>query len=771
LSVVNGDYGMASGFVSSVIGNNSSAIGAYSFAGGNNAVALGAHATASNAFPYNGISNATALGAYSTAGVGATASGAFATASGLNASAFGMNASATAAGSVAIGNGSIADITGTVSIGSSGAERRLVNLAAGTVSATSTDAINGGQFYAMTNMVATNTQDILANTTAIAMVNGRFALASQQVATSLGGGAGVDLNGYVSAPNYAVLGASYNNVGGALTALSSRVDTNSAAIAAIGAGGGTGLVLQDPITHQISVGSTSGGTVVNFAGTDGPRQLTGLAAGSLAIGSTDAVTGAQLNATNTALSDHVVKTDASTSGLASALGAGTQINANGTVTMPSYQLLGSTYNNIGGALSALGARADTNSAAIAAIGAGGGNGLILQDPTTQQIAIGMTSGGTIVNFAGTDGPRQLTGLAAGSLAIGSTDAVTGAQLNATNTALSDQVAKSLATSTTIVSVLGAGAQLNPDGTITMPSYQVLGNTYTSLAGALGAIDAAIVTNNLAVTQNTNAVTTMSNQLTSYSSNGRMRYASINSTGRDSSATGRDAVAFGSGATSAGNNAVAVGVNSVASRDNAIAVGNTAQATGVNAIAIGTGAVATGSVALGVGAQASNGGAALGDYAVATGTDSAALGPKSRATARNSVAIGAGSVATDDNVLSVGAPGLERRITNVAAGISSTDAVNVGQLNDVNSRLMSQIARVDGEMNKVRGGVAMAMAMSGGALPSEARGGVAVNVGTYGGQTALGVSHYIRLNNAVVLSGSVGLQDRQVGGRAGVMTVW
>jgi hypothetical protein len=75
-------------------------------------------------------------------------------------------------------------------------------------------------------------------------------------------------------------------------------------------------------------------------------------------------------------------------------------------------------------------------------------------------------------------------------------------------------------------------------------------------------------------------------------------------------------------------------------------------------------------------------AAFGDGASATGSLSAAIGPNATATAPNAVALGAGSVASLANTVSVGAPGGERRITNVAPGISQTDAVNVGQLQSV-----------------------------------------------------------------------------------------
>jgi len=59
----------------------------------------------------------------------------------------------------------------------------------------------------------------------------------------------------------------------------------------------------------------------------------------------------------------------------------------------------------------------------------------------------------------------------------------------------------------------------------------------------------------------------------------------------------------------------------------------------------------------------------------------AIGQNSSVSANtsNAVALGSGSVANQSNTVSVGAPGAERRITNVAAGVKPTDAVNVSQL--------------------------------------------------------------------------------------------
>ncbi|MPW96505.1 cell surface protein [Moraxella catarrhalis] len=53
---------------------------------------------------------------------------------------------------------------GTVSVGSQGKERQIVNVGAGQISATSTDAVNGSQLHALAKAVAKNKADITKNT-------------------------------------------------------------------------------------------------------------------------------------------------------------------------------------------------------------------------------------------------------------------------------------------------------------------------------------------------------------------------------------------------------------------------------------------------------------------------------------------------------------------------------------------------------------------------------------------------------------------------------
>ncbi|HMS04342.1 MAG TPA: YadA-like family protein [Burkholderiaceae bacterium] len=177
----------------------------------------------------------------------------------------------------------------------------------------------------------------------------------------------------------------------------------------------------------------------------------------------------------------------------------------------------------------------------------------------------------------------------------------------------------------------------------------------------------------------------------------------------------------------------IGVNGMARTTvatGATAYGAQSLAQDKNTTAIGFRATATyeGSVAVGYQARAiADPATAIGWNSLASGNNSVALGAQAQATADRSVALGANSVADQPNTVSVGAPGQERRITNVAPGIAPTDAVNLGQLN--------QVARI------AYSGVAMSMAMSGTYMPTLSPGekALGVGLGVFRGQSAVGIS--------------------------------
>ncbi|KVE04664.1 ESPR-type extended signal peptide-containing protein, partial [Burkholderia anthina] len=172
------------------VGRSATAGMANSVAIGNDAiasqdgVAIGRDARAQNA-------NAISIGAASAAGQNGTSLGNNALA-GPNALALGTNASATGNNSVALGNGSVALADNTVSVGSVGNERKIVNVAEGTLSATSKDAVNGAQLFA-TNTRVGSLEDSLARGGVIDPVTGEsLAVVYDSTAkdkVTLGGGA------------------------------------------------------------------------------------------------------------------------------------------------------------------------------------------------------------------------------------------------------------------------------------------------------------------------------------------------------------------------------------------------------------------------------------------------------------------------------------------------------------------------------------------------------------------------------------------------------
>ena len=183
-SLAMGFNAFASGSTSMAIGHTVSADGGYAVAMGRKvsasgtSTAIGHHATATNGGLAIGSQENDASNDRTTASAkGAVAIGKNAKATSEDAVAIGTNAQATLQGAVALGSGSttatgatnqgstkingitynFAGATGNpnmqVSVGSAGATRQIKNVAAGEVSATSTDAINGSQLYAVASAV------------------------------------------------------------------------------------------------------------------------------------------------------------------------------------------------------------------------------------------------------------------------------------------------------------------------------------------------------------------------------------------------------------------------------------------------------------------------------------------------------------------------------------------------------------------------------------------------------------------------------------------
>ena len=229
--------------------------------------------------------NASALSSMAL-GAGASASHEYSVALGrlsqtsdVHTGAYTLNGSYTAAGLPNAANG-------TVSVGSAGKERQIQNVAAGVISATSTDAINGSQLYA--------TNNYLSN-----LAGG--------VKNVLGGNAAVDNAGNVTMSN--IGGTGKGNVNDAIAAANTKVAagdniTVTPTTNTDGSKTYTVATKKDLIVDSVKAGDTTvntdgvtiaGGPSVQKTGINaGNKKITNVADGNVAAGSKDAVNGGQL---------------------------------------------------------------------------------------------------------------------------------------------------------------------------------------------------------------------------------------------------------------------------------------------------------------------------------------------------------------------------------------------------------------------------------------------------------------------------------------------
>lgn len=500
----------------------------------------------------------------------------------MNSGSIGLVQQASAGANLTVGK----DTDGTaVNFAGTAGNRTLTGVANGAVSATSVDAINGSQLHGV----------------------------STSVASAIGATSTVNPDGSITAPSFTVGDGkggttTVHNVGDVVTNLDGRVTGNETAIGNIRDemnSGVIGLVQQAGAGQKLTVGANTDGTEVDFTGTDGVRKLTGIANGTVSATSADAVNGSQLHGVSTSVAE--------------AIGAGSTVNADGSITAPSFTIGDgsggtTTVRNVGDVVSNLDGRVSGNETAITNIRnelGSGSLGLVQQNPTTGAITVAAGTGGSVVNFAGMGGgTRVLTGLSNGLIDKGSTDAVTGDQLHTVKTDLENKFDAGLG------DLEDRAGKL--EGTV-----GDLEDRTGKLEGSVGDLEGQVG----AIKDNLGDLTDL---------DGRVKDL------EDSAGTGENSTVVGKGADASGKNSSAIGNGAVASGENSSAVGQGSSATGDNSTAIGQGSSATGN---------------------------------------NSTALGAGSVADRDNTVSVGREGAARQITNVAAGTAPTDAVNVQQMND------------------------------------------------------------------------------------------
>ncbi|MDX6843385.1 hypothetical protein, partial [Hafnia paralvei] len=139
-----------------------------------------------------------------------------------------------------------------LNIAGSDGNRVLSGMKAGSVTADSTEGVNGSQLFATNTAVAANGASIALNTSGL-----------KATAAALGGGAGIGADGVLTAPRYAVQGKSVQTVGDALSALDGGIVKNSGDISSLSESlssishdintGSTGLVQQDSESLNVTV--------------------------------------------------------------------------------------------------------------------------------------------------------------------------------------------------------------------------------------------------------------------------------------------------------------------------------------------------------------------------------------------------------------------------------------------------------------------------------------------------------------------------------------
>ena len=518
---------------------------------------------------------------------------------------------------------------GTVTLGGASATR-IANLAPGSVSANSSEAVNGSQLYETNSLVA-------GNTSAITGLGGQIADHDTRLAAQ--------------ASDLAANGLAIQANDTAITNLGSDI-----------ANGTVGPVrYADALTPTVPNGGTPSQSLTLVGAGTGSVGLHNLANGRIASGSTDAINGDQLFQTNDAIAGNTasigtLRTDLDGQGtildgaVATLTDQGTKLTQYGSaidridVRLSGYDNTLDTQDNLlrdhTGQLSAIATDIASANAGILAADQAIGNlrldvdlGLVGPVRYADSFNPLAPNAGIVTDnllLAGASGgPVFLRNLAPGLIGSGSLEAVNGGQLFG----FGSQTA----------AILGLGAYDPAFGF--SGSFVFRGAPYSNVQDVIGAIEGNLV--NMG-SWTGGAVTAL-------------KYFNTNSVLSDSSATGQDSVATGPSALASGDAAVASGRNAKAESYGSVAIGNEAVASGGMSVSIGTANVASG-----------DGAVAIGDPNYATGLGAIALG-------RDNIATGDGAVALGDTNQIEGNGALALGLRNVGNGAGATllGSLNVG----------------------------------------------------------------------------------------------
>ncbi|EFP0218083.1 hypothetical protein HLX00_003960 [Escherichia coli] len=483
--------------------------------------------------------------------------------------------------------------------GTNGTDSKITNLLAGTVSSDSTDAINGSQLYGL----------------------------ADSFTSYLGGGADISDAGVLTGPTYTIGGTDYNNVGDALAAINTSFSTS------------LGDALLWDATAKGGDGAFSAGR-----GTDNTASIiTNVADGAISSTNSDAINGSQLYDTSKYIAD--------------TLGGDAEVNADGTITAPTYAIAGGSYSNVGDALEAIDTTLDD---------------ALLWDATAND------GNGAFSAAHGKDKTASvITNVANGAISATSSDAINGSQLYTTNKYIAD--------------ALGGDAEVNADGSITAPTYTIANAEYNNVGDALDALDDNALLWDATANDGAGAYNASHDGKASIITNvadGNIGEGSTDAINGSQLFNTNMLIQQNSEIINqlAGNTSETyiedngAGINYVRTNDNGLAF-NDASASGIGATAVGYNAVASGesSVAIGQGSSSSvDTGIALGSSSVS----SRVIVKGSRDTSVSEEGVVIGYDTTDGELLgalSIGDDGKYRQIINVADGSEAHDAVTVRQL--------------------------------------------------------------------------------------------
>ncbi|MGB5906094.1 MAG: YadA-like family protein [Stenotrophomonas maltophilia] len=330
------------------------------------------------------------------------------------------------------------------------------------------------------------------------------------------------------------------------------------------------------------------------------------------------------------------------------------------------------------------------------------NGMLKAGSHTDSFVIGtgsVSASANTVSVGSASKKRRIQYLADGVIGSGSTDAITGSQLHATNTKVAavEKTANTAKTDLVAVREIAQKAANRIDATTL-----ALGKGATAENGSYG-ISTALGNN--AKAYNGRSVALGDDARAGVDADGNKvanQNAGVSVGAGTRSANG--AVATGFRANASGNFSIAVGGDAKAESEHATAVGYLSKASASQATALGRGSEATAQYAT-----------ALGNLAKATTTSAVALGDRAQAKHDNAVALGAGSVTASSDSVSVGSSSKKRRIQYIADGVvgaGSTDAITGNQLHATNQAVTKAQAAADGATTtanaaKVESGQALA----------------------------------------------------------------